>query len=273
MRIIRWTSFSLALAAAAFLTGCGTMDMGDVYGRDRGPRDPYYDRADRVEGTVERVNTRDRLIVVNREETDDRYELRNGPDDRRYDGDRVFLYYDDRTTVEYQGRTFQPQDLEPGDRIQVTDVDDRGDRLIAQDIQVLYDVSSSGQGGYDDRTDRSDPSYPSDRSDHDQYDRDRDNRDRSATALQGTVRTVNTRDHTVEIEPDSRYDSSFSTGGSGVVVVRYDSRTSVEFEGRRYEPGNLERGDVVEIRGRRDPDGLLLAEQITVVGEGQPVRR
>jgi hypothetical protein len=29
----------------------------------------------------------------------------------------------------------------------------------------------------------------------------------------------------------------------------------------------------VEIQARRDPDGLLLAEQITVVGEGQPVRR
>lgn len=246
MRIIRWTSFSLVLAAAAFLTGCGTMDMGDVYGRDRGPRDPYYDRADRVEGTVERVNTRDRLIVVNRGESDDRYDLRNGQGDRRYDGDRVFLYYDDRTTVEYQGRTFQPQDLEPGDRIQVNDVDDQGDRLIAQDIQVLYDVSS---GGYDNRSDPADRSDPSDRSDRD---------------LQGTVRTVNTRDHTVEIE---------TSGRSGVVVVRYDSRTSVEFEGRHYEPGNLERGDVVEIRGRRDPDGLLLAEQITVVGEGQPVRR
>jgi hypothetical protein len=279
MRIIRWTSFSLVLAAAALLTGCGTMDMDDVYGRDRGPRDPYYDRAGNLQGTVERVNPRDRLIVVNRGETDGRYDLRNGQDDRRDDGDRVFLYYDDRTTVEYQGRTFAPQNLEPGDRIQVNDVDDRGDRLIAQDIQVLYDVSSGDQnsGPYDNRDnrggreDRGDRSNPYDR--NDQNDRN-DQSDQSATDLRGTVRTVNTRDHTVEIEPsDSRYDSNFSTGQSDVVVVRYNSRTSVEFEGRRYEPGNLERGDVVEIQARRDPDGLLLAEQITVVGEGQPVRR
>ncbi|MEA2601357.1 MAG: hypothetical protein QOF89_2349 [Acidobacteriota bacterium] len=280
MKIIRWTSISLALFAAVLVTGCGTMDMDDVYGRDRGPRDPYYDRAGSLQGTVERVNTRERLIVLNRGETDDRYDrsgLRNGRDDRRYDGDRVSIYYDDRTTVEYQGRTFAPQDLEPGDRIQVNDVDDAGDRLIAQDIQVLYDVSSGGDpnsGPYDNRGGQYDRPDPSDRPDRsDRSDRsDPSDQDRSDRDLRGTVRTVNTRDHTVEVEP-SNSNPSFNTGSSGVVVVRYDSRTAVEFEGRRYEPGNLERGDVVEIRGRRDPDGLLLAEQITVVGEGQPVRR
>lgn len=244
MRIIRWTSLSLALAAAALVTGCYTTDMDDVYGR--GPRNPYDDRYGSVEGTVERVNTRDRYIVVDRNE-DPRYDLRNDRrdrDGRRYDRDRVFVYYDDRTTVEYQGRTFEPGDLEPGDRIQVNDADDRGDRLIAQNIQVLYDVSRQGPGGYEDRTGQD---------------------------LRGTVRLVNTRDHTVEIEPDdSRYDSNFNTGRPGVVVVRYNSGTSVEYQGRRYEPGNLERGDVVEVQGRRDPDGLLLAERIVVVGEGQP---
>jgi hypothetical protein len=244
MRIIRWTSLSLALAAAALVAGCGPMYTDGGYGR--GPRDPYYDRYSSVQGTVESVSPRDRLIVVDPRGTDSRYlrDDRYRRDDRRY-GDRVYLYYDDRTTVEYQGRTFRPEDLEPGDRIQVSDLDNRGDRLIAQDIEVLYDVSS-GPGGY------YDPSDPSD----------------SYGDLRGTVRFVNTRDRTVEIEPaGSRYDSSFNTGRSGVVVVRYNSGTSVEYQGRRYEPGNLEQGDVVEVQARRDPDGLLLAERIVVVGE------
>jgi Domain of unknown function (DUF5666) len=254
MRIIRWTSLSLALAAAALVTGCGPMYVDDVYGRP-GPRDPYYDRGDRdgtVQGTVERVSPRERLIVVSSRDADGRDDLRNG--------DRYFLYYDDRTTVEYQGRTFEPEDLEPGDRVQA-DVADTGDRLIAQNVQVLYDVSSRGPGGYDDPSDRPDRSDPSD------Y-------DRSERELRGTVRTVNTRDHTLEIEPlDSRYDSRDSYGRSGVLLVQYDSSTTVQFEGRRYEPANLERGDVVEIQARRDPDGGWHAAQIVVVGEGEPVRR
>jgi uncharacterized protein DUF5666 len=255
MRIIRWTSLSLALAAAALVAGCGPMYTDDVYGRGPRPRDPYYDRNGSMQGTVERVSPRERLIVVDRGDDDPRYDLRN---DRRDRDDRVFLYYDDRTTVEYQGRTFRPEDLEPGDRIQVSDLDDRGDRLIAQDIEVLYDVSS-GSGGYDTPNPYDRP-YPSDRSDRSDYDHD----------LRGTVRTVNTRDRTVEIEPsDSRYDSNFNTGRSDVIVVRYNSSTSVEYQGRRYEPGNLEQGDVVEVQVRRDPDGLLLAERIVVVGEGQ----
>ena len=248
MRIIRWTSLSLALAAAALVAGCGPMYSDGGYGR--GPRDPYYGRSGSVQGTVESVSPRDRLIVVEARDTDSRY-LRNdryGRDGQPY-GDRVYLYYDDRTTIEYQGRTFRPEDLEPGDRIQVTDLDNRGDRLIAQDIQVLYDVSSGGPGGYEGPYDRSNPS--------DSY------RD-----LRGTVRFVNTRDRTVEIEASgSRYDSGFNTGRSGVVVVRYNSGTAIEYQGRRYDPGNLEQGDVVEVQARRDPDGLLLAERIVVVGE------
>ncbi len=251
MRIIRWTSLSLALAAAALVAGCGPMYSDGGYGR--GPRDPYYDRSGSVQGTVESVSPRDRLIVVD-PRADSRY-LRNdreGRYDGRY-GDRVYLYYDDRTTVEYQGRTFRPEDLEPGDRIQVGDLDNRGDRLIAQDIQVVYDVSAGGPGGYEGPYDRSNP--PDD-----------------ARDLRGTVRFVNTRDRTVEIEASgSRYDSGFNTGRSGVVVVRYNSGTAVEYQGRRYEPGNLEQGDVVEVQARRDPDGLLLAERIVVVG-GSPGR-
>ena len=48
--------------------------------------------------------------------------------------------------------------------------------------------------------------------------------------------------------------------------------TVVEFEGRRYEPANLERGDAVEVQ-IRDSGGQLLAERILVTGQDQSVTR
>jgi len=53
-----------------------------------------------------------------------------------------------------------------------------------------------------------------------------------------------------------------------VVVVHYDSETVVEFEGRRYQPENLERGDEVQI-DLRDVGGQLLAEEIQVVSDAR----
>lgn len=234
MRIIR-TAFTLtALAAAVLLTGCGTSDLGDILG---GSRDPGTYRSGDVQGSVERVNTRDRYIVVDPEGTEYRYNLRNGDSNGE-----VVLYYDDRTTVEHQGQTYRPEDLEVGDRI-LASVDQSGDRLFVQDIEVLRDVTT---GGVRDGV--------------------------GASELRGTVGYVDTRGRTLEITPSS-YGSGFSSGRSGeVVVVHYDDQTTVEFEGRRYSPENLERGDVVEVE-LRDLGSQLLAREILVVGEGGSVTR
>jgi hypothetical protein len=230
-------SFLAALvAASALLAGCGSSGIDDVLGGSRS--DGRYGRVGDVQGTVTSVNTRDRTIVVDREGGSS-YNLRNAGDDE------VVLYYDDSTRVEYQSQTFRPEDLERGDRINA-DVDESGSRLYAQNIQVLYDVTSGSSSG--------------------------DYRDTLGTDLRGVVRYVDTRSRTLEIEPSSRYDSRFPTDRSGLVVVSYDSQTDVEYQGRNYEPENLERGDEVEIEVR-DTGGRLLAEQITVVAENQPVTR
>lgn len=252
MRITPTNSFLAALVATAVLTGCGSSGMGDVLG---GPRtsggsndryDPYDQSASDVQGTVNRVDTRNRLIYVD-SEGDSRYNLRNG------NNGEIAVYYDERTTVAHQGQTYRPEDLERGDRIRA-DVEGTSDRLVAQQIQVLYDVSSGGSN----RTQNQD-----------------DYRD-----LRGTVRSVDTRGRTLELET-SRYGSGFAPEGSSsndryssnnVVLVQYDAQTIVEFEGQRYKPENLERGDVVEVRVR-DLGGRRLAERITVVGENQPVGR
>jgi hypothetical protein len=165
--------------------------------------------------------------------------LRNGDDE-------IVLAYDDSTTVEFQGRTFRPEDLEPGDRIlaEVSPSSRSSSTPLVEEIQVLSDVS----GGVGDNDDYNDPVA------------DRE--------LRGTVRYVDTQDRTVEVETSSRGFTTGTTGQSGVVVVHYDSQTVVEFEGRRYQPENLERGDTVEIE-IRDVGGRLLAEEILVVADAR----
>ncbi|MFL6198139.1 MAG: hypothetical protein ACJ76J_03085 [Thermoanaerobaculia bacterium] len=226
-------SFLAALVAALVLTGCGSSGIGDILGGGSGTRtsDPYNQNVDNVRGTIERVNTTEQYIVVDREETTSN--LRNGGDDE------VVLYYDERTTVEHQGKTYKPADLEAGDRI-LADVNQSGNRLLAEEIQVLYDVTSN--------------------SSDDQYGNDDRYNDTRTTELRGTVRYVDTRDQTLELEP--------STGRTGTVVVHYDSSTTVEFEGRQYKPENLERGDRVEIEVR-ELNGRMIAQEILVVGEAQ----
>jgi len=229
-------SFLTALVAALVLTGCGSSGIGDILGGGSGTstNDPYNQNIDNVRGTVERVNTTERYIVVDSEATQSN--LRNGDDE-------MVLYYDDRTTVEFQGRTFTPADLEAGDRI-LADVESNGNRLMVEEIQVLYDVTSN----------------TSDDNDNDPYDNDDDN-DSYGTRTQeirGTVRYVDTRGQTLELEP--------TTGRTGLVVVHYDSSTIVEFEGQRYKPENLERGDRVEVEVR-ELNGRMIAEEILVVGE------
>jgi hypothetical protein len=261
-RRIHSTSFLTALAAAALLTGCGT--IGGVLGgdRDRGPYDNdddgrYEQSIDNVRGTVERVNTTERYIVVDGEGVDYRSNLRNGDDE-------LVLYYDERTVVEHQGQTYRPQDLENGDRI-VAEVEQSGSRLYVEDIEVLYDVTSNSgtQGGYGTSGD---------------YD-DRDD-DVRLSEVRGTVRSIDTRDRTLEIERSSGYGSNnFSTGSTDdsyrsgdLVEVHYDAQTVVEYQGRRYAPENLERGDLIEVEVRQMTGGRLHAEEILVLADAQARR-
>ena len=258
MKSIRSTSFLAALAAAACLTACGSSGVPDILGgpgsSNRGDNSRYDDRYTDVRGTVDRVDTVSRRILVTRE-SDTNY-LRNGSEGRQ-----VALYYDDRTTVAYEGQTFRPEDLENGDRIEAN-IAESGDRLVAQDIQVLYDSSSGdsrqgdNRGGY-----RDDPNYR----DQQGYRTD----DRRSDFLRGTVRYVDTRARTLEIEPSSGsgYSDRSSTSNryNDRVVVHYDSGTTVEYQGRSYQPGNLERGDIVEIDLSNANSGTLMAKQITVI--------
>lgn len=247
MKITRTTLILTALVVAALLAGCGSTGIlgGGNDSDNNRSNDPYADRdrygdsASDVRGTVQSVDTLNRRIIVDSEGTSYRSNLRNG-------NDELVLYYDDRTTVAFQGQTYRPEDLERGDRI-AADVDNSGSRMLVNRIDVLYDAtsgSSDSQGvlGSDTRSDE----------------------------IRGYVRYVDTRARTLEIEPRSGYGSS-TTGRSNVVVVHYDSSTTVEFQGNRYQPENLERGDEVEI-DVHDQGGRLIAEDIQVIADSRSTR-
>jgi hypothetical protein len=216
----------LSLAVA----GCGSGGLGDILGGGGSPSG-----LDDVRGTVQRVDTGSRIIWVDAE--DYRSELRN-------EDDQVALYYDDQTRVEFEGRTYEPGDLERGDRI-AADVERNGSRLVANQIEVLSDISrGSGTGS-------STGSYAD---------------------VRGFVRYVDTGDRTIEVER-AQVDRQFeSDARNGVVVLSYDADTRVEFEGRsNYEPENLERGDEIEVEVR-DLGSRLLAEEIVVVADARSSR-
>jgi hypothetical protein len=264
-------SFLTPLVAAALLAGCGSVGIGDPYPGRYPDRDPegvygYDDRVDELRGTVASVNTRDRLIYIDREGDEYRNDLRN--DDAE---DTAVFSYTESTVVRYQGQTFRPQDLERGDRIQAS-VDRNGNRLIAQDIEVLYDVSrGTGSPGYDPRRDgpRGDDWRGDNPGRYDSRDDD------LATDLRGTVRSIDLRSRTLEIERSGYGSRGFSSGtrpgpSDDLIVVRYDAGTTVRFQGRTYSPENIERGDEVRIQADRDRDGRLMAREIVVVGEDRP---
>lgn len=235
MNVNRIPHLLIPALAALTLAACGSIGLPDILGGGTGTGGTgggTSGDAVTVRGTIERVDTGSRLIVV---EGDARYNLRNGGS-----GDRLTLYYDDRTTVLFEGRTYNPADLERGDRI-VADVDDTGSRLMAERIEVTHDITGGTGGVYDDQ--------------------------RQLAELRGTVRSIDTSGRTVQLERAS-YTSGFTTGtgtsGSDLVTVYYDADTVVEYQGRFYGPDSLERGDVIDVEVT-DTGSRLHAERMELV--------
>jgi hypothetical protein len=206
------------LMSLLLLSACGSSDLGGILGGG----DATTAVTD-VRGTVDRVDTRDRVIVLRDAMTGTR-SLR-GTDT----GTMVQLRYDDRTTVTFQGRSYRPEDLEPGDRIEAR-VDDSSRTMLATRIEVTHDVrSGTGSGTIGG----------------------------SQTTVRGTVRTVDTRDRRIELD---RTDGSRNE----IIRIEYDSATTVDFRGRQYRPEALERGDTVDVRVRTIGNRVI-ADEIFVV--------
>jgi hypothetical protein len=210
------------LVSLLLLSACGSGDLGGILGGG----DATAAVTD-VRGTVDRVDTRERIIVLRDAMTGTR-SLR-GTDT----GTMVQLRYDDRTTVTFQGRSYRPEDLEPGDRIEAR-VDDSSRTMLATRIEVTHDVRTGTGTGTGTGTIGG-----------------------SSTIVRGEVRAVDTRNRIIDLD---------RTDGARRELVRieYDSATTVDLRGRQYRPEALERGDSVDVRVRAIGNRLI-ADEIVVV--------
>ena len=115
-----------------------------------------------------------------------------------------------------------------------------GGRYRAEQIRVVRSVSDAG-GTYD------------------------------SNILRGSVRYVDTRNRTLELDGANwRYGFAPGDGGYGtgnVVVVRYNTNTPVEYNGRSYDVASLERGDVVDVRVSNPGTTSPVAERIVLVSD------
>lgn len=212
---------TVTLFALFLLAGCGSSGLGDILGGGDGT---VMNQDNVVRGTVDRVDTRNRTIVLRDADTY-RSSLQNSGG-----GDLVYLDYDENTYVEHEGERYAPTALEPGDRVEAR-AEMVGNRLVADQISVTYDVSGNGTG----------TTYPG-----------------AVTDLRGTVTDVDTRNRMISVQEDS-----WSRTGQ-TYRFAYESNTPVYWQGRVYEPGNLERGDVVDV-DLRQSGNVLIAEQIEVI--------
>lgn len=141
---------------------------------------------------------------------------------------RVEVFFDRNTRLYYQGQVQAIDGLERGDVVRVETAQSNG-RLWARRIEVVRNVRDGYGGG--------------------EY----------GNELRGSVGYVDPRARVIELDRGG-YGSSY---GGNAGRVRYDERTVVEYQGRRYRPENLERGDLVRIQTRQLGNEWL-AERIWV---------
>ena len=176
-----------------------------------------------IRGTVRYIDTSRRTIEVD-----------------RGNGSLMTVDYDTNTPVYYSNQTYRVADLERGDEIDISVRDLGSGRYVAQQINVVRNVSSGTYGG----------------STSSQY-----------ATVRGTVRYVDTSRRTIELESAS-WRSNFNTGtgmNSSRVTVSYNANTNVDVSGRMYPVSGLEAGDVIEVQVTNANASIPFANSILLV--------
>jgi hypothetical protein len=220
-KVIAAATFALLLLAACGTSGNGG-GIGDIFGGGS-PSSRSYD----IRGTVDSVDPNSRSIVLTNVNS---ASLNPGG------GRSVRVYYDDRTTIDYQGRTYQPSDLERGDEVSIR-VDDSGNQLIAQTMSVTY----NSRGGMASSSNGSNGTYG-----NGTYG--------NGALVHGTVRSVDTYRRTIAVD----------RGYGSLMTVEYSANTPVSLNGRSYAPTDLRAGDEIDIRTYDLGSGRMGAQDITV---------
>lgn len=213
--MIRKNAFFAAAAMALLLmASCGS--TSDIFGG--GNNNGSYDRS--LHGTVDSVDLNSNSILL----TNTSGYTANLSTSRS--GDSVRVYFDNNTTVNYQGQTFRPENLDRGDQVDIN-VRQSGNQLIADTMTVTYNANPNGttSGVY------------------------------ASGNYTGTVRYVDTTRRTIQLD----------RGSGSYVTVDYDPNTTVIFNGRSYLPADLEVGDQVTVYTRDIGGGHMVASNIDVV--------
>ncbi len=177
------------IALALSLSACGVLPQQNTT-----PDEPI---SKRVAGVVNHVDTANREV-----------EITTAKDYRVTPGQRVALHYDNRTTVEFEGKNYRPQDLEQGDRI---DAVVEGDARYLSVHSITVTKSSSSGGNYEA---------------NDQH-------------ISGTLRKINTDNKKLIVDTDER---------GGEVKVSYNERTRVLFGDRNITISELREYDILDIQ-------------------------
>ena len=223
----RNASFAVVAMAAALLllAGCGTSQ--DIFGNSQ---QPYTNT---IHGTVDYVDTGSRSIVLY--DTSGYGTMLSGSG-YPANGGSVRVYYDNRTGVSWQGRSYRPEDLERGDQVDVT-VHQSGNQLIAESANVTYNANTASNR-YPNN------SYPN------QYPSTT-----QSSLVRGTVRYIDTNARTIQLDTNN-----------GPLMISYDNGVRVDVNGQLYPITNLERGDVVDVQTQGySNNNSLFASRITLI--------
>jgi len=207
-------TFALLLLAACGSSGNG---IGDIFGGGNNTNNAYQ-----IRGTVDSVDANSQSIYLTNV-SGYNTNLNTGG------SSSVRVYYDNRTTLNYQGRTYRPDQLERGDEVTVN-VNQSGNQLIAQTMDVTYNTRGGMASG-------SNGTYGN-----------------YGSVMHATVRSVDTYRRTISVD----------RGNGSYTTIEYNTNTPVSFNGRSYSPADLEPGDEIDIRTNDLGSGRIGAQDITV---------
>ncbi|HEY0140632.1 MAG TPA: hypothetical protein VGF48_07040 [Thermoanaerobaculia bacterium] len=211
-------SLAAASLAVVLLTACGSAGgLGDILGGGSS------NQAAEIRGTVDYVDTNNQTIRLTNVSGLTSMLSSGG-------GNTAVVFYETNTPVEYQGKSYRPENLERGDQVAIR-VDQSNNRLIAEQIAVTY--NAGGTSG---------SNYPS-------------NSGSYGSSVRGTIRYVDTNRRSIEID----------RGSGSPVFVEFETNTPVYYSNQTYRVSDLERGDEVDIRVRDMGNNRFIAEQVTVV--------
>lgn len=198
--------------ALLLLASCGS--TSDIFG---GGNNDTYNRT--LHGTVDTVDLNSNSIVLtNTSGYTTNLSTGGGA------GNTVRVYFDNNTTVAYNGQTYRPENLDRGDQVDINVRQSSGNQLYADTMTVTYNANANSSGVY------------------------------ASGNYSGTVRYVDTTRRTIQLD----------RGTGSYVTVDYDPNTTVIYNGRSYLPADLEVGDQVTIYTRDIGGGHVVASNIDV---------